>query len=398
MCGTTFPLPAGMLLPDPCYPSCSSFRHLPHRTDSPTRNFQPFNAVSYSTHSPEIRRASRNRNLSFCSGNSMVSDTLNYILVFRKRKSGTDEQSVLFLTDSPPTQEASLSLAKDRADKAPAGVNSNQRGALCAVGPVNLPVPRGGGFGVTARTPGSPGRPRCPGRSRTRPAPPPRPGRSPGPRRGQKHTSTALEVSSPSTWADPVLAPTWTREGLEGRGQGAGLGHRQHPLLDGRHIAGGDRLTLPKRTFSRGPPRPPSGAGGPATGPHPPPEWPPCGPAGGGEAGCSPGRWPRRGRCPHTRCPPPKPYTPGRPPPRPALRPARCRSFPPGPGPGILPQHVNAHPPAGVVKEDVAGVGNGLGHRLQAMGLALLPVEPALGLGALVVGIAAGVPKSGSQG
>ena len=73
----------------------------------------------------------------------MVSDTLNYILVFRKRKSGTDEQSVLFLTDSPDPRGVPFLGKGPGTDKAPAGVNSNH-GALCAVGPVNLPVPRGG--------------------------------------------------------------------------------------------------------------------------------------------------------------------------------------------------------------------------------------------------------------
>ena len=65
---------------------------------------------------------------------------------------------------------------------------------------------------------------------------------------------------------------------------------------------------------------------------------------------------------------------------------------------GVLAQGGNPHPPAGVVEEDVAGVGDGLGDGLQPVGLSLLAVEPALGLGAVVVGVPAGVQNLGLRG
>ena len=189
----------------------------------------------------------------------------------------------------------------------------------------------------------------------------------------------------------PGLGPHLDREGLEGRGQGAGLGHRQHPLLDGRHIARGQVDLAQAYLFPGGlpghlleqvdlPPVPTPHQSGHHVGQLEGGEAVVLLADGRGEdAALIPGA-PHRSRI----------LRAGH---HPGLLSGQLDAglFPQAQGPGILPQHVNAHPPAGVVKEDVAGVGNGLGHRLQAMGLALLPVEPALGLGALVVGIAAGV-------
>ena len=144
MCGTTFPLPAGMLLPDPCYPSCSSFRHLPigripqRATSSPSTpcRIQPI-LPKYGA-PPEIGTYHSVAATVWYRIPLIIFWFLeNAIAVLMSRESSflltaPDPRGVPFLGKGPGT------------DKAPAGVNSNQRGRSARLDPSTCLFPGAG--------------------------------------------------------------------------------------------------------------------------------------------------------------------------------------------------------------------------------------------------------------
>ena len=144
MCGTTFPLPAGMLLPDPCYPSCSSFRHLPigripqRATSSPSTpcRIQPI-LPKYGA-PPEIGTY------------HSVAATVWYripLIIFcflENARAVLMSRAFSFLPTTPDPRGVPSPGKGPGTDKAPAGVNSNQRGRSARSDPSTCLFPGAG--------------------------------------------------------------------------------------------------------------------------------------------------------------------------------------------------------------------------------------------------------------